>query len=58
MSQWTQVIPIWVSRPNHDGMISSFTVPIWLFMSVAAVILANVLAWGVIGLIEAFQCFT
>lgn len=46
-------IPIWVSRKNADGFISEFTVPLWLFLVIGLVALANALLWGGIGLYEA-----
>lgn len=53
--KWTHPMPIWASRPDSDGMISSFTIPLWLFLSLGIVILLNAVAWGVIGLVVAVQ---
>ena len=55
MSDWGVSIPAWCSRPNADGMISSFTLPIWLFMLIALMILLNVIVWAGIGLVTAFN---
>jgi hypothetical protein len=50
---WGMELPIWVSRKNADGMISQFSVPMWLFMLIGLLVVLNVVLWGGIGLYEA-----
>jgi hypothetical protein len=54
-SKWTFPMALWVSRKDADGMIYHVTVPMWLFIVFGFIILANVLVWGVIGLVEAAE---
>jgi len=50
MSDLGKSLPIWVSRKNADGMISTFEVPLWLFMLIGVLALLNVVGWGMYGL--------
>ena len=54
-NKWTHPLPIWVSREDADGTISEFSVPVWCFMLIGALSLLNVIAWGIIGLVEVVQ---
>ena len=51
----TYSLPIWVSRKTADGMVSHFSVPLWLFMLIGLVALLNGLLWGGIGIYEAVR---
>jgi len=53
--KWTHPVPAWVSRPDSDGMISAFTLPLWLFLIVGVLVLLNMVGWGVVGLVELVQ---
>lgn len=52
---WTQSLPIWVSRKTADGLTSSYSVPLWMFMLIGLITMFNLLLWGVIGLYEAVE---
>lgn len=52
---WMQELPIWVSRKDANGMISKFSVPLWLFMLIGLIVLLNFLLWGGIGIYEAIR---
>lgn len=51
--KWTHSFPVWVSRKDTNGMIASFTMPLWCALSLFALIVLNVLLWGGIGVYEA-----
>ena len=53
--KWTQEVPVWVSREDNDGMIASFTTPLWLFLLLGLLVLVNVLGWSLVGLVELVQ---
>ncbi len=42
-------LPIYVTRPDADGMIASYSVPIWLSLAALLMVMANVIAWGAVG---------
>lgn len=55
MTRWTQDFRFFVSRKDANGMIWYMSVPLWVAMLVLLIVLANVITWGVIGLVEAVQ---
>lgn len=50
---WKMSVPVWASRPDSDGRISSWSVQGWMFFLVSLLIQLNVLIWSVIGLVVA-----
>jgi hypothetical protein len=52
---WFETIPVWNSRPNSEGGITTFSTNLWVFALVGCLAVLNVLFWGAIGLIEAVQ---
>lgn len=53
MSKWTHPMPVYVTRPTADNFIASFTAPLWLFLLIGVLCLANALLWLGIGLVQA-----
>lgn len=47
--------PIWVSRPEADGMTHALRVPAWQILILWLVIFANALLWGAFGIYEAVR---
>lgn len=46
-------IPVWVSRPTHDGLVASFSIPRLLLSIIGWALVANVVVWAIIGLVTA-----
>lgn len=49
------MVPLWVSRKDADGMIYTFSVSGLVFTLIALLLTLNVVAWGIIGLVEVVQ---
>ena len=48
-------MPIWVSRPEADGMTHALKVSAWQILILWFVIFANALLWGGFGIYEAVR---
>jgi hypothetical protein len=36
--KWTHPFPIWTGRPDSDGTIGTYTIPLWFFLVFACVV--------------------
>lgn len=53
--KWGTPIPVWVSRPTADGMVSKYTVPMWFFLFAGLLLMVLFTLWGIIALVVAFK---
>lgn len=54
-SAWNQGMPIYVTNETASGHIGSFTLNVWLAFTVYMLVLANVIGWSIVGLVELVQ---
>ena len=45
--------PVYVTRENADGLTASYSMSFWMTLLAMFVVWANVVVWGVIGLVYA-----
>jgi hypothetical protein len=48
-------MPIWVSRPEADGMTHTLRVPAWQILVLWPVVFVSALLWGAFGIYEAVR---
>lgn len=53
--RWTHPVPVWASRPDDDGLIASYTLPLWAFLLLGVLLTVNVLGWSIVGIVELVQ---
>lgn len=47
--------PLYVTRETADGQIGTWTVNAWVGVAVLLLVLANILLWGVVGLVKGIE---
>lgn len=51
MNKWTQSLPVYVTRQNGEGGVGTYSVAAWLGLTIMLLIYANLLGWGIYGLV-------
>lgn len=51
-NNWGASIPVYVTRSDNSSLVGSFSVSAWLAVLIQLLVLANMVGWGVYGLVE------
>ncbi len=54
----SEPVPVYVTRKSASGETGTFTLSIWMPLLALFLVWFNVVAWSVIGLVEAVRYFT
>lgn len=50
-------MPVYVTRQTADGLIAQYSLSLWMTLLAVFLLWANVVAWGIVGLIYAVRVF-